>query len=140
MLPFSKLNKLAHRLLRGKFIPNPTSLGEKIRNKRLELRLLQKDVAKLIGISEDCLTYWENNRSEPSVRYYPRIIAFLGYYPFSKENNLAGLVKSYRYKYGLTQKKMGKRIGLNGSTICDWETGETKPKGKYLEKLKLSIE
>ena len=44
---------------------NPQTLGEKIRNRRLELGLLQKDVANIIGTYEDAVTYWENNCVQP---------------------------------------------------------------------------
>ncbi|WP_244278826.1 helix-turn-helix domain-containing protein [Pedobacter suwonensis] len=33
--------------------------------KRVELKLLQSDLAKILGVSSDSITYWENNRSKP---------------------------------------------------------------------------
>lgn len=56
-------------------------LGDHIKLKRKYLGLFQKDVAKIIGVSEDCITYWENRRSEPQKRFYSRITEFLGYTP-----------------------------------------------------------
>ncbi len=45
---------------------------------RLDRGLLQKDVAKLIGVTEDCITNWEKNRSFPQKRYTKVIVQFLG--------------------------------------------------------------
>ncbi|MGV3598251.1 MAG: helix-turn-helix domain-containing protein [Bacteroidota bacterium] len=47
----------------------------------MDRNLMQKDVAKLIGVSEDCITYWENGRSNPQIRFTQNIIMFLGYIP-----------------------------------------------------------
>ncbi|MDM1048337.1 recombinase family protein [Sphingobacterium hotanense] len=57
---------------------NPSTLGEHIRKRRMELQLFQKDVAAIFNVSEDCITYWENNISEPQIQYYPPIFGFLG--------------------------------------------------------------
>jgi len=51
---------------------------------------LQKDVASFIGVSVDCIALWENKRSIPQERHRPQIIEFLGYYPFTEDNNALG--------------------------------------------------
>ena len=43
-----------------------TSLGPYLIKLRLEKGLCQKDVAKLLGVANDTVTYWENDRSMPS--------------------------------------------------------------------------
>jgi len=47
----------------------------------MDLRQFQSDVAKIFGVSTDCVTYWENNRSAPQIIFYPKIMEFLGYSP-----------------------------------------------------------
>ncbi|WP_457129299.1 helix-turn-helix domain-containing protein [Mucilaginibacter sp. HD30] len=64
---------------------NPRTLGEHILRRRLQLRLLQKDVAEIVGVTEECVTGWENGRSSPQIHIYPAISVFLGYYPFDKD-------------------------------------------------------
>jgi DNA-binding XRE family transcriptional regulator len=59
------------------------TLGDHIRKRRLDLTLLQKDVAKIIGETEATIYNWENNQSEPSLVFVPRIIEFIGYAPTS---------------------------------------------------------
>ena len=135
MLPFSHATYESLKASVDEQLMSPNSLGEHIRKRRLELRLLQREVATIIGVSEDCITYWENGRSDPQVHFYPAIIAYLGYYPFLTSQKLPGRIKRYRYEHGLTQKQMGKRVGVNGSTVCDWENGSTEPKKDYLIRL-----
>jgi len=60
-----------------KYINDPVSLGEKIRNKRLELGWLQKELAIFIGVCEDSITGWENNRARPQKQSIPEISVFL---------------------------------------------------------------
>jgi len=46
--------------------------------------LLQKDVAREIGASMTSLRKWEVNQREPTLRFIPGIIGFLGYVPWSR--------------------------------------------------------
>lgn len=57
------------------------TLGEHIKKRRMDLGLSQAAAARCIGVSEDCLCYWENARNEPMLYQYPAVITFLGYYP-----------------------------------------------------------
>ena len=104
---------------------NPTTLGEHIRKRRLELKLFQKDVAAIFNVSDDCVTYWENNRSEPQIQYYPLIFGFLEYCPFELDTStLMGRIKAYRYMNGLIQSRLAKMLGVDPSTILAWENGK----------------
>lgn len=49
--------------------------------RRLELNLLQREVAQRLGVKTDTILNWEHNRTTPTLRYLPRVIAFLGYDP-----------------------------------------------------------
>jgi DNA-binding XRE family transcriptional regulator len=50
------------------------TLGDHIRARRLDLNLLQKQVADRIGVHELTITNWECNATVPEVRYIPAII------------------------------------------------------------------
>lgn len=103
---------------------NPTSIGEHIRKKRIELKLFQKDLADLFGVSEDCITYWENNRSTPQIHYYPVIIKFLAYCPFELDlTTFEGRIKAYRYLNGLSLKHFAKLMEVDPQTVVGWEKG-----------------
>ena len=111
-MPFSKLEKTVGKPL-GNLIINPTTIGEKLKNKRIELNLLQIDVASIIGVCEDSITLWENNRNAPSVIYYPKIIEFPGYVPFDvNSSTLVGQIKLYRYLNGLSQENLALTLNI----------------------------
>ena len=61
------------------------SLGNHIRARRIDLGLLQSQVAELIGVHPMAITNWEGNASRPPVQYIPAIIRFLGYDPLTSE-------------------------------------------------------
>lgn len=42
------------------------SIGERIRELRKDKHLTQTDLAKLINVSQQTITKWENNNAEPS--------------------------------------------------------------------------
>ena len=120
-----------------RYMKNPTTIGEKIRNRRLELGLLQKDVADIFGICVDAVTYWENNRSEPRTIYYPKLIRFLGYVPFEIDTStMAGKMKMYRFLNGLSQEDLAKELGINESTVFHYENGKHLPQPQTLQKMK----
>lgn len=113
---------------------NPKTIGDHIRKKRLDLKLLQKDVAKIFNVSEDCITYWENNRSKPLTYYYPDVIRFLGYCPFVLDlNTFKGRILAYRYLNGLSRKHFAKMMGVDPQTVVGWENG----RGKKSKKAKI---
>ncbi len=105
----------------------------------MELKLLQSEVAIIFNISTDCITYWENNRSTPQVNFIPQIIEFLGYCPIEfDESTLSGRLMAYRWRNGFSYKRLGRILGVDGTTIGVWEKGEKLPsqrKVKVLEKL-----
>jgi DNA-binding XRE family transcriptional regulator len=57
----------------------PKKNGEHIRKHRMVLKLFQKDVADMIGVSECTVYNWERRGHEPEVKHIPKIIGFLGY-------------------------------------------------------------
>ena len=104
------------------------------------MNLLQKDVARIINVTEDCITLWEKNHSIPQIKNFPQIIKFLGYCPVKfDETTLAGQIRAYRWRNGLSNKKLGKLLNVDGSTILAWENETSFPKQAYLQKLKILL-
>ena len=61
----------------------PKTIGDHLRRRRLALKLLQRDVAERLGVTESSVWNWEANGSQPDFRYMPAIIGFLGLQPSS---------------------------------------------------------
>jgi transcriptional regulator with XRE-family HTH domain len=94
----------------------------------LDLKLLQKQVAEQIGVHGVTITNWERNASTPVIRYMPAILRFLGYDPLpSPAQSLPDRLRRARRKFGLTQRKMAERLGVDPSTLRDWENERHQP-------------
>ena len=135
------MNLIVPKPLNNKLIENPGTLGEKIKNRRLELQLLQKDISIIIGVCESTITLWETNTVKPFYKYYPKILQFLGYWPFDfDETTLGGKIAKYQYMHGLSQKMLAKRLGIDESTLYNYKSNKHKPAKLIMGKLKSLIE
>lgn len=88
-LPIYQKDLTTRKRMKGRILTKiPTDLitiGDHIRKKRIELDIFQKEVAEIIDVSEDCITFWEKGRSSPQKRYLEKIKLFLGYDPLSTQ-------------------------------------------------------
>ena len=90
-------------------------------------------MAKIIGVSIDTITYWENDRSQPTLMNMPKIVSFLGYSPFIIEAIAIGdQIRNLRIQKGLSQKKLAKFIDIDPSTLATWEHNKGRPDKKKL--------
>lgn len=65
------------------------TVGDRLRRRRLELGLLQREVAERLGVDEATVYNWEGNRTTPAQLQWPQIIAFLGYVPFPRDGSVS---------------------------------------------------
>ena len=54
------------------------SLGEKIKELRLEKGLSQMQLGKLIGVSQKAVDYWERSVNEPKASYIIALVKVFG--------------------------------------------------------------
>jgi DNA-binding XRE family transcriptional regulator len=80
-LPFCHFELRAARRKPTKYPKQINSLGDHIRARRLDLKLLQKQVADQIGVHEQTITGWERNATSPEIHYIPAILNFPFNYP-----------------------------------------------------------
>ncbi len=103
------------------------TIADHLIKRRFDLKLSQLQVAKIIGVSTDSITYWENKRSEPQVYLYKKVIEFLGYNPYEIDIKTFGdRVKHYRLLNSLSQKRLAKLIDVDPSTIKSLEENKSK--------------
>jgi transcriptional regulator with XRE-family HTH domain len=117
----------------AKYPKQINSLGDHIRARRLDLKLLQKQVANQIGVHELTITGWESNTTVPEVRYMPAIIEFLAYDPLPAASSLPERLATARMALGLSQRKMAGKLGVDPSTLMAWEAGRHQPTDKSLD-------
>ena len=110
---------------RPKSAKSPESLitiGDHIRARRLELKLLQKEVAQLVGVDETTVYNWERCYTRPPLRYMPKVLEFLGYDPaLSEPKALGEKLLKYRRDRGMTQMELAWRIGIDPTTLSRLE-------------------
>lgn len=106
--------------------------GDHLRKKRLDLKLSQPQVAKIINVMTDTITNWELNRTEPPITYVPKIISFLGYSPISHQNPII----NYRIQKGLTQKELARILKIDPGTLARIERG----RGNITRKVKMKLD
>jgi len=112
------------------------TLGDHLRKRRLDLRLLQREAAEEIRVDGTSIYNWENNRTSPSLRFVPKIVEFLGYVPYDiSERTLGERIVAARRLLGLTQKKLARRLGVDPSTLGRWERGEGQPSKRLLDRV-----
>ena len=129
-----KRTKTIPKTLKEGCLEFPITIGEHIRKKRMDLGLYQSDVGKMFGVSKDCITYWENGRNEPQIKYYPRIISFLWYNPIAAdESTIAGQVFAYRCVNGFSQRRLAKLLNVDPTIVKAWEMCASKPSKKLIK-------
>lgn len=129
MLPFTKVVRKAPRA------PVPCTLGEHLRSRRRTLRLLQKDVAERIGVTEYTIHNWERGNSVPPIAFMPAIVRFLGYDPSPESVTLAERMHAYRKRHGLSIREAALRAGVDPSSWGQWERTGIVPWKRYRELL-----
>lgn len=135
-LPFCKVTLRARKPLAPAYPKTLKTLGDHIRKRRLDLRLLQKDVAQRLGVDEATIYNWETNRYSPSLSLIPKVIEFLGYVPFKASlTNLSEKIKTYRQLLEITKKFLAKQLKIDPCTLSRWEKGKGRPTKEFLQTL-----
>jgi len=93
-------------------------------------------VAEILAVDESTVTNWEKNRTQPTLRALPKIVAFLGYDPTPGDSeNLGKKLLRYRKMRGTTQKKLAKEIGIDPTTLSRLEKNNGRCFREVLQKV-----
>ena len=110
-------------------------MGDHLKKRRLDLNLRQKDVAVRLRLNEYTVCGWENNKTTPAVRYFPRIIEFLGYDPYGEPERYGEMIAARRRQCGLSRKRLAKQLSMDEMTLARYEDGVAQPKAEQQVKL-----
>ena len=105
----------------------PSTLGEHLLKRRMELALRQRDVASRLGASLHAVLDWEKDRKQPELRYWRRIIAFLGYDPCPEPGTLGDRLRARYRQLGIPRKEAARRLRIDVGTLRRYERGIWKP-------------
>jgi DNA-binding XRE family transcriptional regulator len=117
----------------------PITVGEHIRKKRMDLGLLQREVAEIIGVTESSIWNWKHG-TEPELHYNPKIIEFLGYIPFDCPDDTVGSLAWYKRAMGMNLDYLGEAMGRDPEQLSDWLSGQHHPFKKNREKIERFLE
>jgi DNA-binding XRE family transcriptional regulator len=87
--------------------------------------LIQKEVAKLLGVNTWTILNWEKGRTKPPIASIPTIVKFVGYDPFPQPETLPQRLLAKRREMGWSIKEAAKAVGVDPSTWGNWERGKT---------------
>lgn len=87
-LPFCRLTLTTANPGPYGYPANLQTLGQRIRVRRMDLGLLQKDLARMWGATEQSVRFWGLDKTRPIHKYMLKIIQFLGYDPFPEPKTL----------------------------------------------------
>ncbi len=135
-LPFCHVRLKASKPQSSQYPKSLNTLGDHLRKKRLDLGLLQKEVASQIGVDEITICNWERQRTAPTLSHIPKVLGFLGYMPLTAHpEGLGQKLVTFRRVRGLSQKVLARRLKIDPTTLARWERGERKPSRKLVKKV-----
>jgi transcriptional regulator with XRE-family HTH domain len=102
------------------------TIGDHIRRHRLDLGLLQVEVATEVGVTESTVWNWEHG-TEPELAHIPAVIDFLGYVPWEEPKDSVGRLAHFKRISGLSYERLGKLMGRDPEQLAKWITQRHKP-------------
>jgi transcriptional regulator with XRE-family HTH domain len=130
-LPFCHVTLKGQKPLPKAYPRALCSTGDHLRRRRLDLGLLQREVADRLGVNEATVTNWELNRTKPALRFLPGIIRFLGYVPWAADGSIGDRLLAFRWERGLSQSALARLLGVDPCTLSRWERGQQVPAGRH---------
>ena len=134
-MPISQLTLRAAKPKPHGYPNQAITLGEHLRKRRLDLGLLQRELAVKLGAHKASVLNWELGRNDPELRFMPAILAFLGFDPRPAPNWVGARLVRHREVKGWTQNQLASALGVDPTTLSRWELGKKTPWGVYLERV-----
>lgn len=106
---------------------SPTTVGEHLRKRRLDMGQTQAQAAASLGVTFTSLNGWEAGRIEPGIDKWPGIIRFLGFDPNPAPENLDQALTALQRRHGLPRERLAFRLGIERKTLFNWLFGRTTP-------------
>ena len=89
-MPFCRVQLVSRKPLSPTYPRELRTLGHDLRERRIDVGLLQGNVARPLGVSEATVCNWETSRTSPQLRFVSRIITFLGDAPCEPQPQALG--------------------------------------------------
>jgi DNA-binding XRE family transcriptional regulator len=83
----------------------------------MELRLLLREAGEKMGTDEFTVINWEKGKTEPAIRFWPTIIAYLGYDPHPEPLTLGEYVRAERRHRGCSLAALARDLRFDPGTL-----------------------
>ncbi len=84
----------------------------------------------------DTIRFWETGRSQPAVRLYPWVVAFLGYELEGTPMTIGAAVRTKRRRLGLSQRALARILDIAPSTVWRVESRRYGPDRRTLRRMR----
>lgn len=137
-LPFCHLTLRAGKPKDSRYPKRFRTVGDRLKARRLDLGLLQRDVAANLGVSSSSVRDWELGHKTPKLQHRPALHAFLGEEPPREiPTTFAEGLRVARRAMGLSRRRLAELVGFGcPDTIADWEHGVRRPMPRHLDLLR----
>lgn len=92
-------------------------LGDHLLKRRLDLGLSRKAAAAAMLLDPESLENWEKNKTTPAVRFFPKLIEFLGYVLLPDPGTRGEAIARERICRGLSRKALARLAGVDEATV-----------------------
>lgn len=79
----------------------------------MDKNLNRKEATRLMGISYTSWSRWESNHQQPTIKLWPKVISFLGYYPEENDGSLRYKLIKYRRQNGIQIRDFASQLGID---------------------------
>jgi len=101
----------------------------------MDLGLGQRRVAEILDANPWTYLLWEHDRTRPTPRFVPGILKFLEYDPLPKGQTLGERLRAARRALGLSHGALARKLGVDPSTVLNWERGRHTPPVQYVPRI-----
>lgn len=98
------------------------TIGGHIRKRRIDLNLLQREVADIFDVDKTTEFNWEAGTATPNLRTWPAVLEFLGYdAPRPSGRTVGEKLRRHREGLGLSWAEAARTMGVDPGTVSKWE-------------------
>ncbi len=137
-VPFSHLRLSAEKPPPATYPCKSDTPGKRLRRRRLELGLTQRELGRALGVHPDTTRNWELDRTRPGVKHTSMLANFPAGFTLPEPDSGAVFpvrLRRARERLGLTQKELAAELGVAESTVWHWEKGHHRPLHRCRERL-----
>jgi DNA-binding transcriptional regulator YiaG len=87
----------------------------------MDLNLFQREVAVIVGVSEETVHNWEAETHSFGLAYWPAILEFLDYDPRPEPLTIGEALRHHREGRGLTASESAGVLQVDPATVSKWE-------------------